>query len=604
MNVYFGKMDNDIECSNFQCKSNGIEYFGGIQTGDYVFIRLKSDGAVVSRLWKLRNIANEGDETVAYFDDVFSFNSLKTDRFSKLRLFKIDTNLVIFTKRQQTGVGFNKLELVNEEEFINVVSSRTSFNDFLDNDNNYRKIVFIRDASEPRSSKDVQIIKDNNMYKIHNSDQDFLRGLNDNFNTNRYSEFCDYLLANPTLANDNRLQNSQKKVKKWLESEGNSKNISLIDLWDLFCSKKNLSNKSKTDEEIEESTEINSEELHPLLEVNIIEILKNYVDNDYKQIILTGAPGTGKTHSVKEFTGCGENVMFVQFHPSYDYSDFVEGLRPVMLTKGGNPTFVRIDGTFKKFCRKVVEENIKKKYKKNFDRNYQYETFLEEYKALELDKELQLDKYYFIIDEINRADLSKVFGELMYSLESSYRGLINKAGKFNLISTQYTNLSTYEVENGLAKEIEFDCFDKGFFIPKNIYIIGTMNDIDRSVEAFDFALRRRFEWVEIKANDVFYEGARNMLKLSDNKIKDLSEKVIKMNNIISKENNQFMLTEAYHIGHAYFKTYDGTIESLERIFNTNIISILKEYTRGRNRKIVEEYLIKPCAKELGVEIDE
>ena len=192
----------------------------------------------------------------------------------------------------------------------------------------------------------------------------------------------------------------------------------------------------------------------------------------------------------------------------------------------------------------------------------------------------------------------------MYSLESSYRGLINKAGKFNLISTQYTNLSTYEVENGLAKEIEFDCFDKGFFIPKNIYIIGTMNDIDRSVEAFDFALRRRFEWVEIKANDVFYEGARNVLKLSDNKIKDLSEKVIKMNNIISKENNQFMLTEAYHIGHAYFKTYDGTIESLERIFNTNIISILKEYTRGRNRKIVEEYLIKPCAKELGVEIDE
>ena len=56
MNVYFGKMDNDIECSNFQCKSNGIEYFGGIQTGDYVFIRLKSDGTVVSRLWKLRNI--------------------------------------------------------------------------------------------------------------------------------------------------------------------------------------------------------------------------------------------------------------------------------------------------------------------------------------------------------------------------------------------------------------------------------------------------------------------------------------------------------------------------------------------------------------------
>ena len=145
--------------------------------------------------------------------------------------------------------------------------------------------------------------------------------------------------------------------------------------------------------------------------------------------------------------------------------------------------------------------------------------------------------------------------------------------------------------------MDFDCFKKGFFIPENIYIIGTMNDIDRSVEAFDFALRRRFKWVEIKANEVFLEAAKEMFsKLISPEIDiiDLSNRVKKMNDVISKEDNIFMLTEAYHIGHSYFKSFDGSKDSLEEIFETNITSLLKEYTRGRNSNLVEENLIKPC----------
>ncbi len=346
---------------------------------------------------------------------------------------------------------------------------------------------------------------------------------------------------------------------------------------------------------------------------NIKDVIKTYIDNDYKQIILTGAPGTGKTFSVKEYTGMDDKVKFVQFHPSYDYSDFVEGLRPVQLTSGGSPTFVRIDGSFKKFCRFVVEQNYKKKYGTELkdiagsNNREKYASFIEKYTELELDNDFVADKFFFIIDEINRADLSKVFGELMYCLENSYRGLKDKNGKLNIIETQYNNLESHYVENGVGHKIQFDCFLDGFFIPKNIYIIGTMNDIDRSVESFDFALRRRFEWIDIKANDVFYEGINGMLSakiaagdITDDQIKDLTARVIKMNEIISKEDNPFMLTDAYHIGHAYFKRFDGTEDSIKQIFETNVTSILKEYTRGRKAKDVKENLLDKCKEALGI----
>ena len=205
-------------------------------------------------------------------------------------------------------------------------------------------------------------------------------------------------------------------------------------------------------------------------------------------------------------------------------------------------------------------------------------------------------KYYFVIDEINRADLSKVFGELMYGLEESYRGINHS------FSTQYKYLKTYEInEDGKAKKMQFDCFKDEFFIPPNLYIIGTMNDIDRSVEAFDFALRRRFEWISIKAKDVCEEVLLDIIKKVDKrKIKNLANKINNMNEVISTEGRQFGLSEDYHIGHVYFRNVnlnDG--QSLQKIFNHNIVSILKEYTRGRDRDAVNDF-IRNCADKLGV----
>lgn len=294
-----------------------------------------------------------------------------------------------------------------------------------------------------------------------------------------------------------------------------------------------------------------------------------------KQLILTGAPGTGKTFSAKKYVEeymkkqgddywngikLEKNYGFVQFHSSYSYTDFVEGLRPVM-TDNEQVSFVRMDGVFKEFCRKVV---------KNGDENH---------------------NYFFIIDEINRADLSKVFGELMFGLEDDYRG------KGNEFDTQYKNLPTYRFEkkdNGekKAEPIENDVFAKGFYIPENVIIIGTMNDIDRSVEAFDFALRRRFRWINVKANDVMdnvLEGMNEKLGLSDVKLNELSERAKALNKAITEEGESLGLNEDYHIGPAYYKHYRADTKN-EDYFTFYLEPILMEYVRGRKPDKINNFI--------------
>ena len=260
-----------------------------------------------------------------------------------------------------------------------------------------------------------------------------------------------------------------------------------------------------------------------------------------KCVVFTGAPGTGKTYCVEEYvkdkTGQDgkngaphPNWEFVQFHSSFDYTDFVEGLRPIL--SGENMQFVRVDGIFKSFCRRAAADSE--------------------------------HTYYFIIDEINRADLGRVFGELMYCFE--------KRGPEHQVKTQYHNLPTA----GLEGE---DLFADGFYLPPNLVVLGTMNDIDRSVETFDFALRRRFDWVEIDANTVMHSSLKSMAEkgnLTGEVTEELVGQIKKMNEIIARQPG---LGREFAIGPSYFKGYDGN--NLEEIWNRNIRPILREYMRGR-----------------------
>jgi len=297
-----------------------------------------------------------------------------------------------------------------------------------------------------------------------------------------------------------------------------------------------------------------------------------------KQIILTGAPGTGKTYMAQKIAqqlvfGVGDDgrlkdrnafseeekekfkrqVRFCQFHPSYDYTDFVEGLRPDENGDNANIGFSLQDGVFKSFCRDAKTCCV-----------YDDNKYVED----------NSQKFVFIIDEINRGDLSKIFGELFFAIDPGYRG---EQGR---VITQYANMIP-----------EGDEFKKGFYVPENVYIIGTMNDIDRSVESMDFAMRRRFTWVEIKAEEskciiqAVKGDAGDFISEAEERMDYLNAEIIKQ---------EYQLGAAYQIGGAYFKKIelysDEPATAFELLWDHHLYNVLHEYLRGTPR--IEEHLAK------------
>ena len=377
-------------------------------------------------------------------------------------------------------------------------------------------------------------------------------------------------------------------------------------------------------------------------EKNMESKYQKYIDllEANKNLILTGAPGTGKTFMAKAIAeAMNAEVGFVQFHPSYDYTDFVEGLR----TKNdgnGNVGFERRDGVFKEFCkqslhkyRPVEDEELKEvttfdeafdafirdlrqtKKELEFDRvrSSSFKVSVGDDSMLRIDGtpikkdlvrsfyehtnssnwyskhcELILDylrKHYyldgvlyqsrinpvflqrrvFIIDEINRGEISKIFGELFFSIDPGYRG---EEGKVN---TQYQNMIP-----------ESDVFKKGFYVPENVYIIGTMNDIDRSVESMDFAMRRRFAWQEVTAE----ESYTNMIEHDPDfgLVKDeIKARMFNLNKAIVETEG---LDEAYQIGAAYFRKYldyQDKANAFDCLWENHLKGLLYEYLRGNRR---------------------
>ena len=382
-----------------------------------------------------------------------------------------------------------------------------------------------------------------------------------------------------------------------------------------------------------------------------------------KNLIFRGAPGTGKSYLAKQIAADiisngytdkwadlteeqRRQVEFVQFHPSYDYSDFVEGLRPKM-NEDGSMGFELQDGIFKSFVdrarrnfedsqkpkevrekeissntaleeffadiefgkdvfktvmgkkfnitdvddkhiyletvgnetenklilkidelRKMLESgknfekviDVTKFFGKQFTRQrYSYNFAL--FKAIKATGKAKrkakvetepLKKFIFIIDEINRGEISKILGELFFAIDPGYRG---QAGE---VATQYSNMH--------------DNPDEKFYIPENVYIIGTMNDIDRSVDSFDFAMRRRFRFVEVRA-----ESTQDMLDtIADEDIKN--EAIARMDRLNAEILKVEGLNENYQIGASYFLKLKYL--DFDDFWTDYLEPLLQEYVRG------------------------
>jgi 5-methylcytosine-specific restriction endonuclease McrBC GTP-binding regulatory subunit McrB len=467
-----------------------------------------------------------------------------------------------------------------------------------------------------------------------------------------------------------KLQNilmSKKGKKSYVEFEKE-----LLPLWNVYQNSRNVKNQN------EDSNMENS--------VNTASNLSKLLFSTHN-LILNGAPGTGKTHLAKDIAKeMNAEVGFVQFHPSYDYTDFVEGLRPIN-SGNGQIGFERKDGVFKKFCEKALLSNstdsdmlkelndnptvwkvslegtgdnptradcMKNGYIRlgwseygdvvdfsKFDGFTEYggsvvlvafqskmkigDIVLSCWSSTEIDaigivtgdyeyrsegggypryrtvkwlvkgireniveknrgKNLTLASVYrlsislqdvieivnkynkgnqaskkdfvFIIDEINRGEISKIFGELFFSMDPGYRG------KKGLIKTQYQN---FIQENNV--------FYDGFYVPENVYIIGTMNDIDRSVESMDFAFRRRFTFKEIKAN----ENLGMLDELNESIREKAKQTLLRLNNAISEVDG---LSSAYHIGGAYFLKLNELDNDFDKLWEYHLEGLLREYLRG------------------------
>ena len=403
-----------------------------------------------------------------------------------------------------------------------------------------------------------------------------------------------------------------------------------------------------TDYEVIENELVETKTSNSMMYQKYIDLLK-----ESKNLVLTGAPGTGKTfmaQAIAKEMGCGkEEMCFVQFHPSYDYTDFVEGLRPIMMSEG-QMGFERKDGLFKEFCKKAIKNLIDSaKSIENLSKELSWENKLQQFIDDSIDNDTkfklsngseftideikgrniiahndsnpktplipinadeiielltndvplnivrdirtyfnrkfgtQPDSYafiitkairemkyktqvisankierkpfVFIIDEINRGEASKIFGELFYAIDPGYRGK-----KDIRVKTQYQNLVP-----------ETDVFAEGFYIPENVFILGTMNDIDRSIESMDFAMRRRFTWKEIKPEDT-----QSML--------DTLECATMAKSVMARLNNEISKIEglgpAYQVGPSYFLKLGDNGGNFEKLWDMNIEPLLREYSRG------------------------
>ncbi len=370
-----------------------------------------------------------------------------------------------------------------------------------------------------------------------------------------------------------------------------------------------------------EELNIGPEKLSDLkVRIEIYHLIAQYkYNNDLKitestpNVIFYGSPGTGKTFTVERCIAgviCGDNdrCSFVQCHPGFGYEDFMEGIRPVGIDGNGKIKLEIVNGSFKELCIRAIND-------------------------------LNTD-YYYVADEINRANLSEMFGETLSLLESSHRckdkedidhmretPLCKMLESIEMEKLSSGNKTKEEVDKYLSKMAVYHAINGDstngysikvlFGIPKNIYFIGMMNDVDKSIDAFDLALRRRFKWIRKDCNyDAIMRSLGDYCDEEDKLKKYFVKRCEDLNGYISKKNSTSLgLGKAYEFGHAYFMRivdyFDDNMdyfgedicnlnEACKQLFNEHLRPVLREYLRSyMDENKVEDNLNEAGKKFVG-----
>lgn len=526
-NVFFGKMNNPNQMEKKIYETEDKGFFGDIAEGDYAFIKLEKETspATVKRLWKLKEIKQMGDVWQGIFDEIFEFTPIPLSRFEALPFFQLDMNLLNKCNKQTKGLSFYKLTIVDEALFFKEISSKDTFNTFISNDLNYRKIVALEDKSNinPKSI-DVQFFRENESWQIYNGAAFIGEDLKADFDTNQYNLFDKH---GPKGRNT-----SKEKMYRFLSGERIE--VPIIGLWDLFCGtvKENTNQikiknstakrvdfiefcKSNGVERASSQYESGIRSLEKELEVNAdtefekdkCRELQNRI-NSYLKTLSEEQIGNRRNWTVY----VGKYIEFKESLQEIDNDDLKENIQTLYdynsaKHHGENKVFYGTPGCGKSY---YLENSILQQEGFDIDNSVFRTTFYQDYTnsdfvgqilpqvygdkvsydfipgpftlALKAAIDNSEEKIALVIEELNRGNAPSIFGDIFQLLDR-----IGGTSKYKIVNIH--------IQNYLKKECTYDL--DYIKIPSNLYIYATMNTSDQNVFTLDTAFKRRWKFEKI-----------------------------------------------------------------------------------------------------------
>ena len=538
-NFFFGKITDKIyqdQLKNGYYKASSPSWFNNLKVGDYVYIVASSKDDSKVHFWRAKKWSEESGFYQMDFEKIIDGCFSEKVKLSSLIFFKLNMELIIKSVRPTANDKKGFFEMIPAESNIgdleNILRNRAIY----EKESSYRKIIVysndtILKGDLQEHENDIQLYYDKN-------------GIIQLFP----KPFMDEKLITDFHGNKSEIQGLKKeKLLNKFELNGQPKivvDISMRDFYDIFISN---NNKKSTSNDIS-----NTNSNHDKEEPTTTRLKERVPLNQ----ILYGPPGTGKTYSTIEyalkilvdgdipadhtkqkiiFDKLKEKgrIVFTTFHQSMSYEDFVQGIKP-KTDENGNIIYKVEKGIFRQICDTA-----------NIAQNGTITVEGTEYSVT--------NNCVLIIDEINRGNVSEIFGELITLIESDKR-----IGKSNEITVQLPTS---------------DNSDDVFGVPNNVYIIGTMNTADRSVEALDTALRRRFSFVEMMPK---YDLPELNKEIAGMKLKTILQTI--------NERIIWLKGREQQIGHSYFLECKDN-HDLINIFKNKIVPLLQEYFYGDYHQI-------------------